>query len=312
MESLKADSFLIERKYHPKSVDEIIAPKRIKDFIEGIIKEGNVLGYVFSGGAGCGKTTTAEMIGSVLELETKVISGSINNGIDDIRALEDLTKTATMNGNYRLIIIDEADYLSKNAQAGLRNLINISMGSTRFILTCNYPEKIIPSLRDSRLPLIDFTYSEEEMNEVSGQMWGRIGSIVQEEGWEVEDKKSLADFMVSHLPNIRFIFKTLQIVTSMNGGKIPSKIELDETTLTISSFKEMVMSDYQDMRKFVALTPQTEIFGFVYKNLTELIPSTDEQVKVMNWLAYYQGLYKGVEDIYTTTFLLNLRGIISQ
>jgi len=307
MSEIKPEDFLIEEKYHPQKIEDIILPNRIKKFVNGIIESGNILNYVFSGPGGCGKTTIAKFLAKTLNIEYDVIQGSINNGIDDVRRLEDLANTETANGRYRLIIIDEADYLSGPAQAGLRNVMNVTIENCRWILPCNYPHRLIKELRDSRTPTISFEYSEEERKEMSTSLWKRLNKIIKEEGWRIEDNRSFAEFMMSKIPNIRLILKLIQMSANSNNGVVSRDINMLQEDLDFPTLIKYIKMDLPDIRRFVSKNPQSDIFNLLYENFEKITLDADQQAELFAWISNLQGQRKGSEDIYTTTMLLQVK-----
>ena len=301
--------YLLEEKYHPTEIDEIIVPDRIKALLKGIIESRNIAGYLFSGGPGTGKTTCARAICEILNVDYHMVEASVNNGVDYVRnnIMEIAQQGGEKEGN-SVIILDECDYMSRNAQASLRNIINNVQRHCRFILTANYPEKIIPALRNSRLVEIDFNPTREELTkQVAPKMWKRLASIIKMEGWEIEDHKSLQKFMFDNLPNIRYILKSVQIMGN-SFGKIPKDISIENNNITPESFRELLQAPYEVMVKKIYSTTQEDLMEFFLKNVEEIV-SSENITKALTLTAQFQGMSKGVEEVYTISWLLNLKGM---
>lgn len=304
--------FLLEEKYHPKSMDEVILPFRMKKFFNGVIETGNITNYLFSGSPGCGKTTVAKVLCESIGIEHYIVEASVNNGIDYIRNnIMEMAQSSTLNGKYKCLILDEADHISQQAQAALRNVINVTQNHCRFILTANYPEKIIPPLRDSRIPVIKFEFTKDELlKEMAPMLWKRLMKIIKSEGYEIEEVASLQKFMVENLPNIRFILKTIQMVAATENGKISSDIHVNTAIISMEMFKAILDSPYEDIMRFVMRTSQEEIVKFIMDNLEQLTDDKQKQLQIVTWTAHYQSMFKGVEEIYTIALLLNIANIL--
>lgn len=308
---MNPETYLIEEKYHPTELDKIILPKRIKSLLEGIVKSENITSYLFAGPGGTGKTTAAVLLCRLLGVEYEVIEGSVNNDVDYAKyVLSRKAEMGTINGKYRVIILDEADYLTPNSQAALRNVINTNLTHCRWILTANFPERLIDELKTGRTPNIDFNYSAEEIKEVAPILFKRLGEICKEENIEIEDKKSFARYVLENLPNIRYILKSIQMVAASNNGKIPEDITLKREDLTLEYFKQVINADYTELSRFINRTPQQDIMRFLEDNLVELFPDPEQQITVMTYAANFQSQSKGVESIYTKALLLNLKKML--
>lgn len=304
--------YLYEEKYHPKRLSDVILSNRIRSMLQGIIDSGNIPGFLFSGSPGTGKTTCAKIICEEIGVDYHVIEGSVNNGIDFVRgALFELAQSSSSNGKYSVIIIDEADYLTKNSQSALRNIINLTQGYCRWILTANYPQKIIPAIRSSRLVEIPFAPTRDEiLKEVAPHMWKRMNEILKSEKIGVEDYKSLQKWMVANLPNIRYILKSIQIMGAQNSRVIPASISLESHDITVEGFKTIVKGNYENLVKFVYATPQEVIMEFFQEHLTEIVLNPENYTKALTLTSQFQSMQKGVEEIYTISWLLNLKTLI--
>ena len=209
------------------------------------------------------------------------------------------------------IVTHNCDYMSKSAQAGLRNIINLTQGYCRWILTANYPQKIIPAIRSSRLVEIPFAPTRDEiLKEVAPHMWKRMNEILKSEKIGVEDYKSLQKWMVANLPNIRYILKSIQIMGAQNSRVIPASISLESHDITVEGFKTIVKGNYENLVKFVYATPQEVIMEFFQEHLTEMVLNPENYTKALTLTSQFQSMQKGVEEIYTISWLLNLKTLI--
>ena len=197
------DNLFVE-KYRPKTLKDIIlSPSNI-----AIINEYNnkkeIPNLLLLGNPGIGKTTLAKvLVTDVLDCQYIYINASDENGIDTIRnKVITFSKTKSFDGKIKVIILDEADALSVDAQRALRNTMEEYSGFTRFILTGNYKYKIIPALL-SRCQTLDLT---PPFNEVVIKCHG----ILKVENINIPDKKQFINFVKSHYPDVRKCINELQ------------------------------------------------------------------------------------------------------
>ena len=149
------DKFLWVEKYAPQTIDDCVLPDKLKEEFSTMETIPNML---FIGNAGVGKTTVASVLCNTLNTDMLFMNASLENGIDDVRnKIQSFATTTALFGDYKVLLLDEADNLSPDAQKSLRALIEAHQNNCRFILTCNYAHKLIPPLR-SRLQEYNFTY----------------------------------------------------------------------------------------------------------------------------------------------------------
>jgi replication factor C small subunit len=136
-------------KYRPKTIEDyVFKDEAQKRQVKAWINEGSIPHLLFSGSAGIGKTTLAKVLLNELNIEdfdVLEINASRENSVDVIR--DKITNFVQMIpfGPFKVVLLDEADYLTLNAQAILRGLMETYSSTSRFILTCNYPNKVIPA-----------------------------------------------------------------------------------------------------------------------------------------------------------------------
>ena len=137
-------------QYRPRDIDGyVFRDEAQRDQVKQWIKEGTIPHLLFSGAAGIGKTTLAKILINALnidEYDVLEINASRTNSVDDVRdKITNFVSTMPF-GQFKIVLLDEADYLSPNAQAALRGVMEEYAQTARFIMTCNYPHKIIPAL----------------------------------------------------------------------------------------------------------------------------------------------------------------------
>ena len=142
----KKDHSLWVEKYRPDTIDNYICGDQLRDIVRDFISRKDIPHLLFHGSAGTGKTTLAKILTKNIPCDVMYVNASDNTGVDFVR--DKIKPFASSMGFHELkvVILDEADYMSTNSQASLRNLMETYSKSTRFILTCNYVEKIIAPL----------------------------------------------------------------------------------------------------------------------------------------------------------------------
>ena len=138
------EHLLFTEKYRPKTIAECILPDRLKTPFQEYVNQNNIPNLLLSGGAGVGKTTVAKAMCEEIGCDYMIINGSDENGVDVVRyKITNYASSMSLSGGRKVIIIDEADYLSPNAQAAYRNAIEEFASNCSFIFTCNYKNKLI-------------------------------------------------------------------------------------------------------------------------------------------------------------------------
>lgn len=207
------DNLLVE-KYRPKTLDDIVLSEENRNYFDEIKNKQEIPNLMFSGPAGIGKSSLAKiLVNDILDCQYLYINASDESGIDTIRSkVINFAQTMSLDGKIKVVILDEVDGLSSvqggtgrtSAQQALRNVMEEYAGNTRFIMTCNYPYKVIPALH-SRCQEFDLTPPFEPSVK-------RIVEILKAEGIKVPDesKQRLVDLIKSKYPDIRKIINTIQ------------------------------------------------------------------------------------------------------
>jgi DNA polymerase III delta prime subunit len=192
------------QKYRPKTIDEVIVPKSRRNWLKNLGQQQGGLSMLFWGRAGCGKTTVAKLINPS---NTLFINCSTNNSIDTIRWIEETFDCGMVFGGRRVLLLDEADNLTADAQAALRGVAEELSPYNDFILTANDPNKLTEAIRSRFLP-VDFDFDETE--ELIDYICARMHQIAFLEGYVEVDSGLIRDIVEKRFPDIRRITKTLQ------------------------------------------------------------------------------------------------------
>lgn len=243
--------FLWEQKYRPSKIEEVILPDRIKKIFIQMVHDGNILNLILAGPPGTGKTTAAKAMLNQLGADYMIINGSLNGGIDTLRYdIANFASSVSFAGGRKYVIIDEADYLTINTQTAFRGFIEEFSKNCGFIFTCNYKNKLIPALVNSRFSTIDFVFESDEKPKMAAQFFKRTLAILDQENIKY-DPKVVAKVIEKHFPDFRKILGTLQKYSV--SGIIDSGIFADFSKQSLDELFTMLKNkEFSSMRKWVA------------------------------------------------------------
>ena len=204
-------------KFRPGTLDGYVGNEHIIDKVKLYLKSGDVPHLLFYGGAGTGKTTLAKIIANNVDADLMYINASDENNIDTVRTkIKNYASTVGFK-RWKIVILDEADYMTPNGQAALRNLMETFSKTTRFILTCNYVEKIIDPIQ-SRCQVFGITPPNKK------EVAKRIVSILNE--LEVSyDNKDLVTIINAGYPDIR------RVLNGCQRQVIDGELKIDATSV---------------------------------------------------------------------------------
>ena len=281
--------FLWVEKYRPQTIAETILPSHIKATFEQIVNGGELHNMLLTGTAGVGKTTVAKALCNELDLDYLIINGSEEGNIDTLRnKIKQFASTVSLSGGYKVVILDEADYLNpQSTQPALRGFIEEFSGNCRFILTCNFKNRIIQPLH-SRCTVIEFNIAKKDMPALCNQFHNRVKTILGTEKID-HDPKIVAELIMKHQPDWRRVINELQRYGS--GGIIDSGILVNLADDSIDDLiKFLKLKDFRKMRQWVADNMDSEpaaIFRKLYDTSYDYImPRSIPQMVLI--LADYQ------------------------
>lgn len=243
--------FLWVEKYRPRKIEDTILPADLKSTFQKVVDSGEVPNMLLTGTAGLGKTTVARAICEELDCDYIVINASMEGNIDTLRGkIAQFASSVSLTGGYKVIILDEADYLNPNStQPALRGFIEDFSNNCRFILTCNFKNRIIEPLH-SRCGVYEFNTTKETLAKLCGKFFSRLQSILDAEG-VTYNEKDLAELVKHHAPDWRRILNEAQRL-SMTGT-----LELGSVARTDSEEMQKLMTilrekKFNSMRTWVA------------------------------------------------------------
>jgi len=269
--------FLWVEEYRPKTIDDCILPQSLKTLFTSFIEKGELSNLLFSGTAGIGKTTVAKALCQQLNCDWIMINGSEEGGIDVLRnKIKNFASTVSLSGGKKVVILDEADYLNpQSTQPALRGFIEEFHKNCRFILTCNFKNRIIEPLH-SRFSNIEFRIANKDKPKLASKLFERATYILKEQNVDFEEKV-LAELIKKHFPDFRKLINELQrysVAGTIDAGILVNVSDENLKTL-VSHLKG---KEFGDMRKWVVNNIDNDpvkVFRKIYDGMYEsLQPET--------------------------------------
>ena len=261
MVTTREHSLLVE-KYRSKALDEYVGNENIKKTIQQYLNQNDIQNLIFYGTAGTGKTTLAKLIVKNLDCDYLYINASDERGIETIRdKVSSFASTASFQP-LKVVILDEADFLTIQAQASLRNVIETFSLTTRFIMTCNYVEHIIDPLQ-SRCQVLKIVPPSKKEVAV------HLASIMAVEGisYNLEDLKVIVN---QYYPDLRKCLNTIQLSTQNQ------KLVIDKSVLVSSNYMTSILKElsnakpkWREIRQTIAnanVSDFEELYRYLYDN----------------------------------------------
>jgi len=260
----KKEHTLWVEKFRPDSLEGYVGNEQIKNTISKYLEQNDIQNFIFYGPPGCGKTTLAKIIVNNLNCDYLYINASDERGIETIRdKVQGFASVASFKP-LKVVILDEADFLTIQAQASLRNIIETFARTTRFILTCNYIERIIDPLQ-SRCQVLKIVPPSKQ--EVAYHIMNILNK--EEVGCSADDLKLVIN---QFYPDIRKMLNTLQM------SVVNDEIHVDKSVLVSSNYKNKVLTElmkpssksFNTIRQIIAdsgVSDYEDLFRYLYDNV---------------------------------------------
>jgi DNA polymerase III delta prime subunit len=269
----KLENTLWVEKYRPKNLSEYVGNEDVKGKIERWIEQGDIPHLLFHGTAGTGKTTISKIIAKHLDADVLYINASDENSVDVLRdKIKGFVATSGFS-RWKIVILDEADFSTQNFQAALRNLMETYSKTARFILTCNFVEKIIDPIQ-SRLTYFNIVPPDKKTVALKAVEILKAENIVF-------DPKDVIALVEQSYPDQR------KVINSLQRNVIEGKLVVDQDVKMLSGYCERVLNElkqidrpadviFKNIRQIIAdvkVRDFTELFRYLFDNMNDFVPN---------------------------------------
>ena len=306
---LATEEYLWSEKYRPRHIADCVLPEDIRKTFEETLAAGQLQNMLLAGGPGVGKTTIAKALCDEMGADWIIINCSEDGNIDTLRTrIREFASSVSFTGGNKVVILDEFDYSNpQSMQPALRGFMEEFSKNCRFILTCNYKNRIIQPLH-SRCTVIDFKIPSAEKAKMATQMHKRVCSILDKEGIEY-DAKVVAELVMRRFPDFRRLINDLQKYAL--GGKIDVGIlgttASDRVNDLIGFMKK---KEFGSIRKWVANNIDNDhvgLFRSVYDSIYDALEPQSIPQAILTLADYqYKSAFAADQEINTMACLSEL------
>lgn len=294
------DDYLWVEKYRPHKVSDCILPSRLKKIFQEFVNKKSIPNLMLTGTAGVGKTTVAKAMCDEIGCNYLFINSSEERGIDMLRTkIKGYASTISLTGGRKVIILDEADYLTPEAQAGLRGAIEEFSDNCSFIFTCNFKAKLIEAIH-SRCSVVDFALKNDEKPEMAGGLYKRLESVLEAEG-VTYDKKVLVAIIKKYFPDYRRTLNELQRYGSDGSLDTGILAQVADVRGIDDLVRFLRAGDFAEMRKWVVMNSDIDparVYRKIYDSLNVFFkPESIPQAVVILAKYQYQAAFVADQEI---------------
>jgi len=300
-------------KYRPQTIDDCILPPDLKKTLNELVAGGQLPNLMLSGTAGLGKTTVAKAMCNMLNLDYILINGSEESGIDVLRnKIKQFASTVSLSGGYKVVILDEADYLNpQSTMPALRGFIEEFSNNCRFILTCNFKNRIIEPLH-SRCSVIEFNTPKKVLAALAGDFLKRLKFILKTENVTAHDQ-TLAELIIRHAPDWRRVLNECQKHSA--SGEIPSAILVGLSDQSIAELANTLrLKDFKAMRAWVVNNSSLDssvVFRKIYDSIYDVVSQASIPNAVLILADYsYKAAFVADKEINMVACMTELMGSV--